>query len=637
MEENFAINPDSGEAVLWTGGKWQPAPIAENAAGERMAYNGTEWVALPSAPQRAGSIGGAIQSIWDNPAPGAISRGPLDPSLIGMARGAVEGLQAPGRIMSGEFSVTPEVPGQWSEADEFRAQQARQTMQGNAGALAGTVMAGALPRVALGGGRGQLGMAGGRPGAPPPPPAPPGAGPASAAQAGELLQASQRIGLDPPRFLLDPSRTTQGVAAGLSNIPGAGDKIATATNNTIRSLGDATNRVAEGFGTGSNAVAGSYNKDALVGWITGRSKDVADRLYGSVDDVVNNSVRSPLTATKLAADGIMAERGNAFINSPSQAVNIVREAVDAPGGLNYQGIKTLRSFLGEMTPEQIVASGLRAGEVKQLYGALTTDLTGAVRNAGGQIGLARFEKANRLYEQIVERRTALSKIVGVKGDAAPEAVFARLVAMAGSKSTADIGRLAMARKTVGYEAWNELASAIVNKLGRDTRGEFSVQRFLTAYGNMPTNGRRILFKSTGRDNLGAALDDIAFVTKQIEGRLSEFANPSGTARRLTATNTVMDMIHHPIRALSTILGGNRIATLLSEPASARLTSEWLKAYRDSLVAPSAGKSRAQQTAARKLADEIIRRTGGGPGDAAQLAAQLSAVTASGIASAGTSR
>jgi hypothetical protein len=56
-----------------------------------------------------------LASYWNDPAPGG---------LVEMAKSVVQGVRAPGRVLSGAYTVTPEVPGQWSEVDEFRAQHA---------------------------------------------------------------------------------------------------------------------------------------------------------------------------------------------------------------------------------------------------------------------------------------------------------------------------------------------------------------------------------------------------------------------------------------------------------------------------------------------------------------------------------
>lgn len=578
------------------------------------------------------------QPAWDGsitiPLPGGRS---FKPSIIDLAKAAWEGIKAPGAALKGEFDVQPEVPGQISEADIERQRMATEREMASAGKLAGTLILGQAPGGIFGAPPGSLASGIARPGqarpgilpsaqvppaagAPPVPgglpPAPPPVPPASPSQ---IVETASRLDVPIPRYLVDESRMTQGMAAGLQNIPGAGDKIAKAAEQTTKALGIAADRVREGYGTGSPAVAGSYAKDALADWMTTGSKAVADRVYNAVDDLVRPEITTELKSTLNAAQTILDRRAASKIPGKSVAVDTVLEAATTPGGLNYQGIKGLRSFVGEMTPEELISQGLKASEVKQLYGALTNDLRMSVLNGGGPQALTAFNKANRIFENISSRREALQKIVGVKGDAAPEAVFARLTAMAGSKSSADISRLTQARKAMGPEAWNEVAAAAVARLGRDPQGEFSVQRFLTAHGNLSPSGRTLLFSTTGRDNLARSLEDIAFVTRQIEDKLKQFSNPSGTARSLVSSGLVMDAIRNPIKALATQVGGRRMAEVLSEPATARAAADWAKAYRDAVVAPSLGKSKAVRDAAEQLAGLITRQTGGNP---QLLAAQL---------------
>ena len=94
--------------------------------------------------------------------------------------------------------------------------------------------------------------------------------------------------------------------------------------------------------------------------------------------------------------------------------------------------------------------------------------------------------------------------------------------MAGTGPRADINKLAQARKVMGADDWNEVASSVVSRLGRDVEGNFSPQRFLTDYGNMSDAGRNLLFKSTNNP-LKTHLDDIAEVSSRFK-RLQQFAN-----------------------------------------------------------------------------------------------------------------
>lgn len=600
-----AVNPETGAAVYLDNdtGVWVPAQVATHPeTKESVAFDGQAWVPV-KMPQKPGAptidwknlslekFGTALKETWNEPARG--------PSILGMAKTAVDAFTNPLPAFVPTFQEnSPE-----SEAALKRGRDiATSTMIMSAGAAA---RRGVDPNV--------LGMNF--------VPKTPQFTPATQ----QVVERAGNINVPIPRYMVDENIGTQGLAAGLKNIPFVGTPIREAATNTVQALGRAASAVQEGYGTGSPAVAGSAAKDALVTWVTGGtekdaagnlipqgSKAVADRVYGAVDNLVNPAVTTELKATGAVAQNIMNRRANAAITGESPAVNIIMEAVTKPGGLNYDGIKTLRSFLGEKTPQELAAQGLSGTEVKQLYGALSVDLRNAVRNAGGNTALAAFEKANRIYNMIGQRRDALSKILGVSGDASPEAVYARILAMAGSKSTANISTLALARKTMGSDAWNEVASAVVSKLGRDAEGNFSIDRFLTAYGNLSPAGRQQLFSTTGKDNLARSLEDINLVSSSLNQKIKQFYNPSGTAQSLTATGAVLGIIHHPLFALATLVGGTKMANVLSEPVTAQATATWLRAYRDAITAPSAGASLRVRNAAEKLAGMIT----GGKGDPA---------------------
>lgn len=533
------------------------------------------------------SVTEALSRAWEKPPEGI--------SIIKMLKSIAGGVTLPGDVYSGKVPMSPtgEIPEEVIKRSTDLA-ASLPLAQAPGGVLA-------APQGALGMGFSRPGQIAGQQAVPPP---------VAAASQVPTMEAAQRIGVELPRYLVDESRMTQGMAEGLKNIPGAGDKIAKAAERTVEGLGAATSRTAEGFGTGSPAVAGSYAKDALTDWMTSGSREAAERVYSSVDKLVNPDVAAPLAETAKAASAIVARRDASRIPGKSAAVETVLDAATTPEGLTYEGIKGLRSFLGEMTPQELASQGLRGSEVKQLYGALTKDLRGAVMQAGGPRALAAFEKANRVYDQISQRREMLGKIVGAKGDASPEAVYARLAAMASSKSSADIGRLTAARKSMGVEAWNEVAAAVIAKLGRDPQGDFSIKRFLTAYGNLSDAGRSALFRSSGKNDLARSLDDINFVVKQVEEKLLKFYNPSGTAKSMAATETVMGIIHAPIKTLATMLGGSKMARILSEPASARATADWIKAYQAVIENPTdAPKARAAMQASRRLAGFVAREAG----------------------------
>ena len=180
-----------------------------------------------------------------------------------------------------------------------------------------------------------------------------------------------------------------------------------------------------------------------------------------------------------AAQNILDRRANAKIPGDSGAVKFVQDAITTPGGLNYQGIKHLRSALGEMTSDQMVSQGITNQERDQIYGALTEDLKGTILDHGGPDALNAFEKANNVAKQVFSRRSDLAKIVGIRGDTAPELVFDKISQMMSQGRGANLNRLMVARRAIGHDAWDEVASALIARAGRDANGNFSPDRFVT--------------------------------------------------------------------------------------------------------------------------------------------------------------
>lgn len=591
-------------------------PAAQLPGGIFAAPRG----ALGMGPSRPG-VAGPIEAAAINPSAAAVDKFATEiaADFIGKAGGdkaaAIQNLEQMIRQNSRD-------PAYYAGHDATNSPpfRALEMMRQDAGMGPSTVQ----PPGAAGGGAGRQPPGGAAP--PPPPGPPPPVGP------DEVVAAATRQGVPIPRYMVSPSRADQGLAAGLQNMPLAGDKIAAAAHATQTALGSGLERAQAGFGIGAPEYAGARAKDALAAWVTEGSPRVANRIYDSVDALVNPGVKTELSATAALAKELTDARAASKIPGSSAAVNIVKDAIETPGGMTYSQIKGLRSYLGELTPPEMVAQGLKRAEVKRLYGALTQDLETAVENAGAHVGgnpaVAAFQKANSVFEKIQARRDAVAKIIGVSADVAPEQVFSRLSAMAGSRSNADIGALMQARKAMGAQAWNEVTAGVIAKLGRDPSGEFSVKRFLgpNGWGGLSPQGRNALFYSTGKDEVGNSLDDIALVTREIEKKLLQFYNPSGTAKSLIASETVKGVIHTPIRLLAGTIGGARLARVLSEPATAEGLASWTNAYRDAIVAPSAGKSRATQDAARQLADIITEQSGGNGESAAALAARLNAAT-----------
>lgn len=509
-------------------------------------------------PAQPKSISDRLSYAWEHATPG----GPL-----WMAREAIHGMQ--GAVEGAKAAVAPQIG---TEEEEYNRRALEEAGPGQALRAAQFMVPGAPEGGLL---------------AVPKIPAIPEAVPQSA------LSASERLGVPISRAAVSESPTIQSSAGALKEVPFVGTPLVKSAKQTLEGLDTAARETAAQYGSTSPVTAGETARAGIENWITDSSKNIADRIYGRVDDLVDPTFKRDLHATKDAAQSILNRRSNANIVDPSSAVREVENAITAPGGMNYQGIKDLRTYFRDLTPQQMIAKGIEPAEARQIYGALTEDLRGTILDSGGPQALKTFDNANHLYGQIAERRASLAKIIGANADAAPERVLDRLVQMAGSKGSADISRLVEARRAMGPEAWDEVTSAVVNRMGRSSPdAEFSGDRFVTAWDNMSEAGKRLMFNSTNKPELAKNVEDIMTLSRSYK-QLKQLGNPSGTGR----VNAIMSALGAlggvivgtttlglaaPLTMLGSALGGRGLAYALSRPVAARQIKEWSRAYVDAV-------------------------------------------------------
>jgi hypothetical protein len=400
-----------------------------------------------------------------------------------------------------------------------------------------------------------------------------------------------------PRAAASENLGVQQAGKIVSNVPYAGTPLVKASESTIQQLGTKADEISQAYGSGASvAETGGNAAKSITDWITGESKANTDRLYNKVDRHIKPDVMTPLDNTLSVASEIAAKRSAAGLPA-GKAIETILPAIQRGEGLSYEGIKTLRTKIGEVLDQGILPADVSGGELKQIYGALTKDLGRSVA-ASGPEAVSAFNRANKYYSLVSDRREALAKIVGTQGNAAPEQVFERLVAMAGSSSRADINRLAQARKVMGKADWNEVASTVVSRLGRDVEGNFTPDRFVTAYSKLSDAGKNILFKSTDQ-KLAPYLDDIAQVSSRFK-QLNKFANPSGTARNVIGGGLGAAIFVEPLTVLTTLVGNRVAANALAKPASAASVAKWSRANEAWVRTPTPSKMAAYALATRNL-------------------------------------
>jgi hypothetical protein len=591
--------PASGQSVQWDGQGWVPAgSIMESEA--------------PSTPEGGGMFGRrsfdaaeALSQTW--------------PARL--AKTIVSGVTLPGDVANDpRFSPGPVV----DEQSYINSEAAKAEMIKRSADLAvvpnlTTSAVGILGRPL---GPGGALMTGAR-------------GTPAAASRAPLVEAAQRIGVSIPKAAATDSMVVQRIGQAVANIPIGGGALRKAGERAVTQTGEAAGRVAAGYGGGSAASplsAGATARESLERYIGPTTSARVDKAYDAVDALVRPDVSTPLDSTARIATTIVTQRKAAGLRGGGPAVDLIAEAASRPEGLTYQGIKTLRTRVGEMLKGGILPADMSQAELKRIYGALSDDLRAAVEGAGGAAALAKFERANIYNALISQRREELARIVGVKND---EGVYERLAKAAGSTSSADMNLLLKARKAIPGEEWDEVASAVIQRMGRNPGQamEFSPEAFMTAFRKLSPGGRKVLFRSTGKGNLADALDDVAMVSSRFK-ELSRFSNPSGTAQvsvgiaQLGGTSGVAFGLVDPITFAGSLLGTGLLARALASPATARATAGYGRAYNLHVKNPSRMTAQALSFASRRLAAEIGTEFGlgsrvpqmaagleGGPGNA----------------------
>jgi hypothetical protein len=431
----------------------------------------------------------------------------------------------------------------------------------------------------------------------------------------KVAHAGERLGVQLPRAVTSDSVAAQQMGKITSNVPLAGTPLRKASEKAVEQLDDAARGVQSRLGTGERAVAGASVREGVEAYAKGTLGGRIAQLEDDVAKAVNPDVITPLTKTRQLAAQITAGRKEGALAGEGKAVSLVSDAISREG-MTFNGIRTLRTSIREMLDNpSLIPADISKAELKRVYSSLTDDLRAAAQNAGGKEGLAKFDLANRTEALIARDREALQRIMG--RNASDEKIADNLLAMAGNTSRANIKDLMLAKKAVSKETWDELSSAALAKMGRDAEGNFTPDRFLTAWGKMNPSSKKLLFPG----EVGKSLDDIATVSSRFK-RLNQFANPSGTGQTGIGAAYLSGMFLDPTTVIGSIVGTNALARYMARPQVVKEVASYSKAYELAARMPSPAAQKHLAERARSLALVVANDN---PTLAAQMQSSLAGV------------
>lgn len=422
------------------------------------------------------------------------------------------------------------------------------------------------------------------------------------------VPASTRIGVDMPVGIASESPITRFTGQVVARAPGGGP-MADAVANAVRQTGEAVGRASEMTGGAADAAsAGAGFRSSIDTYFKPAVKAKVGAAYDEVQKFVNPEAVSPLTSTKAAVDDIVARRLASGESDPGKAVKTVFGGVDR-GELTFQGLKDLRTRVGEMLDTGVFPEGMSQGELRRIYGSLSDDLKNAAFRTGGEQGLRAFENANAVNSFMENWKDSLGKVLGA--DRSGEGINAALLRAASSGPMGDVKALAMARAAVPKEVWQDVAATAVSGLGKARNGEWSPAKFISDYASLSERGKALLFGSVGSRDVLPFLDDIAKVSQNFV-RAGKLANTSGTAGH-AATYTMMGsaatgLLHgslvEPMTAAGTIVGINLLSRALARKETAASLARWTRAYDSVGFKPSPASMATYQIASRNLANTL---------------------------------
>jgi hypothetical protein len=424
-----------------------------------------------------------------------------------------------------------------------------------------------------------------------------------------VIGAAQRIGVDVPRAISTESPLTAFTGQVIARAPGGGP-LQSAIKNSVGQLEDAVQGTAKAAGgTVDAAQAGDNYAKAIESSFKPKVKSSLDAAYDNVSALMDPNKLNPLTETQSRVADILAQRGEAALESSTgKAVDFVSDAIKRPGGLSFEGIKVLRSHLGELLDRGVFPAGMSESELRHIYSGLSEDMTTAAFNSGGARGAAALERANELNKQVAAWKDGVEKVLG-SSRRSGEGVADTIIRMAGTGGGADVATLAKARSAVPPEVWSDMASTAINQLGKGRDGVFSPATFASDFRQLSPAGKALLFRSVGNSEILPRLNDVAEVSQKFVDR-GKLANASGTAGH-NALYTVGGAIAYgamhgdwkePLAAIAGIAGVNGIARLLAQPETAASVARWARVYNAAATSQSPASRVALEAATRNLSN-----------------------------------
>ncbi len=356
----------------------------------------------------------------------------------------------------------------------------------------------------------------------------------------QIKYAFKEIGAKPTAGAVSGSPTLQGIEQALSKLPASSEVIGSKYTQILDDMAKYSDDIVRGVSAkeGRESV-GMGVKRGVQKYIT-QFKTKAGILYDKVDTYIQptakvqtNSFDAQLTKT-LRQFGDDEEFAEILTTPLYKKLKIALDSSSKRGGMSYGTLKALRTKIGAALDDRQLIGDASQGELKQLYGALSDDITLAAANHSPE-ALKAAERASKFW---AAGRSRIDDVLQpVANKKISQDIFQTI--MSGSKSGAQ--KLRTFKRSLPKEDWDAIVAQQIREMGlaksryQDAAGEvFSPGTFLTNYNNLQKAGNqsaKVLFGGKKYKGLDKAIDNLVTVSASLKDA-EKMANTSGTAQQL---------------------------------------------------------------------------------------------------------
>lgn len=420
----------------------------------------------------------------------------------------------------------------------------------------------------------------------------------------QLLEASSQQGVDIARGFATDSTARQMVTQAARQAPWGGAKIENAVAKSIEQTGQAASRAAAkiaGGGVQDRATIGASARAGLEAAMT-KADELADDaftqlrksyIYADKPVPVNNSAISVLS--KIVNEREAAGASGVNLKGIDEAVNLLTR----PEGATFNGLQRAKTNITKAIDYDLQHGGFFQGDLKRVEGVLNRQIKETVKIASKgdpKASLAALEGANQRFASTLAENADIRRLSRLQAD---EALFDKLMTYSSDKAGGNIKQLITLEKNMPAADWKAVGGLMVERLGKNSKGEFSPSIFQTKYNTMSPAAKDRFFGAKGTGTR-QDIEDILLISKRLTD-VERFANKSNTGRATLAGAAITGLFVEPLTAISSVVGGRVLAGMMAKPATIKPMARYVRAYERAAKSPTPANIGSLNLSARALA------------------------------------